>query len=714
MKLFPYSVIILSVLSIPLSAHAQSSNENKEKTHDSEEYTDSTKINILNEVVVEGANQYVTSNKSVYYPSSKEIDSSYDVTSLLQRMSIPELSVSPFDGIKTVSGNDVQIFINYLKANDMDMQAVNIKDVISIEYLDFPNDPRFHGAEHVVNVIVKEYEYGGYTKIWNRTDWKDKVKLSTSAFQRINYKRMTYDLYFNHSYSDLTHIGTSSTETYNIPKENGGFNTFTRTQKFIDSKSINTTIPLTLRIGYQSDKITVRNSIGYNFNNDPINRSHGQLNISTLPDETSDNFSFSKSKSNSLSWIGEFYFSLSKGWFLSHKDAFRYSYNNNKYEYESGYQNTHFVNNSNERAYSYRGEIDLEKTFANIHSLNFTAAGGMDYNHVNYTGSTDATEHLGAPNLSGCASYSLNTQSLYLGIRGGLSWEGRRINRIKHYNSSPFFNFNFSYAYSSKNKTSFFLQYVKSYCSSTAMAPVTIRSNEFMYLRGNPDLKSYPILMGNLSHTFLPNNLFNVSGYINYTGFYNRITEAYFPMQDDQDAIVKTYTQKGDFQCVSIGANLRFKYKNKLSIRVEPSFSMYHKTGLYRNNYYPFSITTYGTYSINNWYMGYFLCSPKRIVFTDEERYTKGVLQHEFHFGFSKSGFHTSLSFCNPFRKSRIFRKSILETPYYSSFSNLYSPYHSRCLVFTVTYTLGYGKKIQNFNEADKMNGASSVVLGNH
>ena len=106
----------------------------------------------LDEVTVEAARQYVTPEKAVYIPEEKQKKASSDAVALLARMSIPSLRVNALQQtVSTAAGQDVKIFIDFLPATSDDITGMRMKDVRRVEVLDYPDDPRFHGAEHVVN-----------------------------------------------------------------------------------------------------------------------------------------------------------------------------------------------------------------------------------------------------------------------------------------------------------------------------------------------------------------------------------------------------------------------------------------------------------------------------------------------------------------------------------------------------------------------------------
>lgn len=673
------------------------------------EKADSTKVNTLDEVVVEGASGFLTPTKSVYTPTKKMKENSATATDLLMRMTIPELSVSPVDGIKTVAGKDVKVFINYLPAEGADQQTINIADVKMVEYLDFPSDPRFQGAEHVVNFIVQEYEYGGYTKLYNRLDYANKWRDNLTAFTRFSYKRLTTDLFAGFNFSDDTHKGTSLTETYRFPQSDGSMKEIVRQQKFLDSKSIVKSVPLSLRLTYNTNKVSIRNSFGYNHSSIPTNWSRGDLMISTSPEESIYRNSSSR-HSNSFYWNGNFFFILPCDWNLNISNTFSYGHNNNRSDYLSEMDGFSLTNNSRENSYSNNVLLNVQKRLSSSHSLNLNYQYMIDYSRVEYFGDNQLIEHYSAPDMSGGFKYDYNSQNIHFDLAGGVEWNGHRVNGFKEYNTSPYASTNFIYSFNPKNRLSLFAQYCMNTTTASVLAPITIQQNEFMYKEGNPDAKQYKLFNWNLNYTWLPNDMFHLSFYGDYSGYYNRLLQV-FSVMPDREAIVSKYINSGDFQEFTLGGSLSFQYQHKLNLTVQPRISFLHLTGAYHHNYAPFYIESYGNYNFGNFSIGYYLHANNVSIDLMRDYYFKQVFYHQFDVRWGKNGFTAHLALCNPFRNSYKFVTSEINTPLFSSYEQRYSNQYNRSVVLELTYTFGYGKKIERGNELNKLGGGSSAVM---
>ena len=121
---------------------------------------------MLKNITVTADNRFMSTEKETYIPTGQNKKISADGTSLLQNIGITTLNVSALEGtISTIGGEAVSTFIDFRPASRTDVRNIRAEDVKRVEVYDFPSDPRFGGAKHVVNFVMEKYEFGGYTKL---------------------------------------------------------------------------------------------------------------------------------------------------------------------------------------------------------------------------------------------------------------------------------------------------------------------------------------------------------------------------------------------------------------------------------------------------------------------------------------------------------------------------------------------------------------------
>ena len=207
------------------------------QTHDNkptpvEETSDSLSTIEMDEVVVKAQMHRTDAISSTFTPTVSQKSSAQNAIDLLTQLAIPQININLMDNkVTTPTGQSVAIYINYIPASAEEMEGISTSDVRQVEYLDFPADPRFQGNEHVVNFIVQEYEYGGYTKATlNENFLIGKLSSRASVYSKFVYKCMTYDLYAGASNHDINHYGSSITGLYSLQNEAGQLYQTTRNE----------------------------------------------------------------------------------------------------------------------------------------------------------------------------------------------------------------------------------------------------------------------------------------------------------------------------------------------------------------------------------------------------------------------------------------------------------------------------------------------------
>ncbi|MFG6386231.1 MAG: outer membrane beta-barrel family protein [Muribaculaceae bacterium] len=685
--------MILPILLITAQAYSQEASA-----------PDSVAENVLNEISVVARNQRADSEKTVYIPDSRQRSAASDGISLLSKMNIPQLDVNPIaETVKTADNQGVSLFINHHQASKEDVAGLNPQNVRRVEYLDFPTDPRFMRAQHVVNFITKETVFGGYTKV----SAKERLLIKSgdaSVYSKFSYKAMEYDLMVNANHDNNPHIGNKSIELYKFPDK-----TIERIAGVYTGQHHENNLFAGIRASWnKSEKLSFRNMLSIRSNRTPYSNTEGSVEI--IPGDTHENYtSNSNLKYLQLGWESDLYASFCKGWSLNGNLQLEYADNHSGTSYNTA--ETDIVNNAHEKSLNLRGNIQINKAINDRLSLfsNLIAGGGQT--EIDYTGSNEAFNRF-TPVFGGAsAGAAISVNKVSGSIDGGFAMESSTINGKTVNDNYPFTHVNLQYAPNEKNSIGLWFQYAAFSPDAAMKNPNMIQQNELLYITGNPDLKCSKHISTNISYTLLPGNNWQLSAYATMFRIINRQAPVYTPASTGC-VMIKKYMNDGDYNHGQVGARLAGKFMGgRLAASVAPRLLLYRTTGANSTSHYPLSMSANVDYYAGDFFFNLFLSTPNSYVDGETCYLRKIPCEYSLSAGWSAKGWNIQLSAINIFRSSWRMSDDILQTKWFDSkITQSGSDFHRRISV-SVSYTLNYGRKVNSSNELMDNGGGSSSIL---
>ncbi len=696
MAKFITSIILSAVIAIPVYAQEQA---------------DTLKTQELNEVVVQAQMQRTSSSKSTYTPTGKQKNAAQNTVDLLRQMAIPQIRINPIDETVTDNaGGNVAIYINFLEASKEEMEGLRTADVRRVEYLEFPTDPRFRGAERVINIIVQEYAYGGYTKVTANENFLVGLSSRVNIFSKFSYKKMTYDLYAGANNWNNHHIGSTTEGIYRLTGEDGKEFSLTRKETLESSHYKQNQYPVTFRATYNSDKIQIRNLLAFTNLGIPTNEYSGKLEYSPTSVE---GYLFERknpNRSNSVAYSGTYFFALPKGFSVDFSPSFNYTHGNDYTDYAASEQPT-IYRHAKENAYNYRLNLYIRKSFGQKHSVMLGGNYGDNINRLEYTGNNGYRDKFHNAFGAGMVGYNFQTQKISVNLDAGFAWENSDINGKKNSDTYPFTHINVRYVPNQKNSFSAYFQYATNSPGISEKSSDLLRENELMYITGNPLLENCRHTTINLAYTWMPSNAFGMSAYGRYFGMYDRQLLTYAPY-DNAKALLRSYINDGDYLNGEIGLAANWKLLNgKLQLYANPSQSFYKSTGIFKENCNSFRVTAQASYYLDSFYFQAYYESPQKSMFTASPRINKGRNFHSVTVGWANSNWNLRVMAANFFNKGWDGATNTTVSPYYCERQTIIGTSSHPRINFTATYTFGYGKKVQRGNEVGEQSGAASAIL---
>jgi len=683
---------ILPLIMLPMSVYGQTTKP------------DTVSVKELGEITVVADAQRTSATKTVYIPSGNQKSTASDGVSLLSKMNIPQLSVNPIaETVKTADNQGVSLFINFHPASDEDVSGLNPDDVKRVEYLDFPVDPRFQRAQHVVNFITHSYIYGGYTKLSGKERFIVRSG-EASVYSKFAYRKMEYDLMVSGDYNYNSHFGSVSDETYRLEsgsvRRESGTETGKRHERGLYSA---------LRASWnKSESFTLRNLISYSRIHTPINRTTGYVNFSNLfPSEQFN--TESPSTNSSIGWNSELYAALGRGWSVNGTFQAQLSDNNSTSNYYTEAES--IENNADENLWYLRGTAQVNKMVSDKITLFSSVSSGGGHTRINYTGTSNAINRFRQSFTGITVGVALNYRKVSGSIDGGYAFESNYINGKTMDDRYPFTHINVQYAPNQKNSLSIWFQYATFSPDATMKNPNIIQQSELMYISGNPDLKCSRNTSANISYTWLPSNKWQLSAYATMFLISNRQIAVYTPDGPD-GMMLKKYQNDGDYNHGQIGANLTGKFiDGRLSISVSPRLLLYKTTESNSISHYPFSASLNVNYYLGRFFFNGYYDTGSSYVDGENAFLRKMPMSYSVNAGWSSHGWNIQLSVINPFQSSWKLSEDTLTTRWYDNkMTQFGSDYHRR-ISLTVTYTFNYGKKVSQYGELNGEKNISTSIL---
>lgn len=663
-----------------------------------QEPTDSVKVHELEAVTVEAAAQTTSASKSTYLPSKKQKNASTNAIMLLSRMQIPEINVDMASGSVTdLTGKDVAIFIDGKMAQNQDLQGMRMSDVLRVEYLVNPSDPRFQQKPVVVNFIMKQYIYGGYTKLYETQNYYPWVKddhNSLFLFSRMVVKKSTWNLWGNFSNNYNTHKGAESWESFTFNNRNVER---TQTVDRYRRRNINPFGGLEHAYNDNDRGIWISQMMSLNYNRDSERHQEGNILFNT-DDFLSGTYRRSTpSRSITPAYNGSFNFSLGNGWSTYTGVAFNYTHEDSENDYTvTGAEP--IVNDLRSDNYHMQVLQNVAKYISDRHGVIFQVSGTFNWNSLDYTGDNPLSLRMNNQDMRVSAWYQLQLPKLYLTVSPGMEIFWRRTGDEFRRSVAPNVSAFMRYSPDRKNSIQLNMGYYSSFPSDVSLSSHLSQDNEILFSVGNPALKNKHSFYSNLQYVWLPSNRFTGAAYVNYNVNFDKVTAIYTPMTDGF-ALLENMVNNGNFHTLNVGLNLTYKLLDgNLTIQASPVLAHNRSTGIYDSNYTYFNYNASANYYIGAFNIGVLYRSHQRYM-ADNGARNKTADRYEVYGGWGNKNWSLYLGFSNPFRRSWKEQRRIFHSSLYSYKTQYFSGYPHSMIAFQVCYTFGYGKQVSHSNE---------------
>ena len=661
----------------------------------------------LKEVVVKSDRAWIEGEKVVFIPTKREKNLSNSPESLLEKMNLPVLTIIN-NRVMGLNGKDVVYFINGVRAESTDIATFWPKQAKRVEYMENPTDPRYEGCAAVVNFVMTEYEVGGVTRF--EAMQRIPNSGSYSAATKVEHHKMSYGIMFNGGYSRDHSTSCQGEDNYNGIYYKGLQYDNVRREYEGHSWSRSDDIDAGLNARYVSDKITATHTLGFRWSRNPGSGSFDTESWSPELFKSLSAQSQSSGHSASPQMSGRYRFELNPKWTVVALWNYGYSHNDSRSMSQNGDLAPIF--NATEEDVHTAGLLFVptykpsEKYIAQVF-----LSSDMSWFSTRYAGSADRTVDQSRGETSATLRFAwIPSDNFWVDLKPGITatyWKVSDLDRCSKV--EPKGELGLFWRISRKLRLSASMYYFSKTPSASQSGDVMVRQSELMWLQGNPTLHNETSWSPSVRLVWLPTGWLNTTLICWYSRSNNELVNQYAVAGAEQGGIINMYTNGAPEDDFSVIGNINMNFLgSNLRVRLQPQYTYTRTHGLYADKLGWFKYRASVGYDLQHcgFTVGY-QSSQKALQncgmvreWVPEEWYVS--------FTYGTGDFYLSAAVYDIFNCKK---KSWTELNGGAFSSIRYNFSTGRCLRVSLSYTFGYGKKVEKSIDIDSPQEIESGAL---
>lgn len=690
-------IIVMAIL-LPLGLYAQ------ERTDSA---ADGQKITNLKEVVVQSERAWIEGNKAVFIPSKHERNLSNSPASLIEQMNIPVVRVDR-GKVTSMSGQDVTYFINGTRADETDISTFWPKDAKRVEYIENPTDPRFEGCRYVINFVMTEYQTGGITKIDVDQTFPNSGTYDLSS--KLVYKEMTYGLGLKGGYDRDHRNDYERSEIFRDVWYQGQLYDEIENADCGNSWNRSDDMSAGFNARWLRGDTRITHNVSLNWRRNPESGTYASSNWNPTLFDSEIARSLSNSRTLSPKVTGNYRFKLSRKWSVNAGFSYAYAHNNSFTSYQQ-IPNDVIENSVRENSHSMSVGIVPQFNINKQMQLYLKAQTSMSWYEIEYSGSADAhqKQREGTTDVSATFSWQATpTFSFYLGPGVKMSyWDMGNSKSQTHI--TPYGNAGLYWAPTRKIMLNAFVQYFNNSPLTSQMADLMLRQTDLIWLHGNPNLKNASSWMNGVYTNWMVCSWFNIGASVGYTLDHNPLILSYTTAPVDMGGIIRRYINGGNEHTASANIFVNFRlFDNRLDVNLQPVYLYSRTMGEYARSLAWWRLRGSVSYRIGDFRISAYYSTPQK--FMSAGGMSTGWYDHDYNISlrWGNGNWYVRAELTD-FLSKRNKKWDKVDAACYSYVNNVRGA-GIRCSI-NVTYTFGYGKKVDDSIDVDTSGSSSSGVL---